>query len=108
MSKTQLSVNQINQIKIDLGEGKEFLKDEEVLVLAPKVKNLLSIHIPFLSEEKELIVLFKIIRLIDRKLYDLLPNEYYELIRDVETGISEEEAKELQKRLVQINSTLTD
>lgn len=58
-----------------------------------------AINLPFLREEKEFIVFAKVIRWVDRQLYQLLPNEYYELVKDATDGISAEEALKIEERL---------
>ncbi|HEY4786352.1 MAG TPA: hypothetical protein VIH57_09900 [Bacteroidales bacterium] len=93
-----LTKDQIDQILLDMGKSQlEMLTDAEVNALAQKVNE--KINLPFLSEEKELIVFAKIIKWIDRELYKVLPNEYYKLIRDSTDGISPEEAKAIEDRL---------
>ena len=39
------------------------------------------------------------IPVVDRQLYRLLPNEYYELVKDASDGISKEEAVKIEERL---------
>lgn len=97
---------QIEQIKADMNEKCEMLTNEQVVVLANKVNK--KVNIPFLSEDKEFTVLFKIIRWVDKELYKLLPNEYYELIHDSTDGISEEEADALNRRLTPLINKVID
>ncbi len=106
MATMMLTKVQLAQIKTDMEKTSEMLTDAEVLVLAQKVNK--EVNIPFLSEEKELKVLFKIIRWIDKELYKLLPNEYYTLIHDSADGISEEEAENLRNRLVPLINKVVD
>ena len=101
-----LTVLQLEQIKTDMDEICEMLTEALVLVLAQKVNE--KVNIPFLSESKELKVFFKIIRWIDKELYKILPNEYYELIHDSTDGISEEEAENLRTRLVPLINKVID
>jgi hypothetical protein len=103
-----LNSTQIAQIKEDLGTDKEFLKDEEVLAIAENVKAKIPFKIPFLSDQTVLTILFKNVRKIDRELYKLLPNEYYELVRNLSDGISSDEAKELIRRLTPLINKLID
>ena len=92
-----LTSDQLNQIKLDMSETTQMLSDAQVNALAQKVNK--AINLPFLKEEKELIVFAKLVRLIDQKLYQLLPNEYYELIKVANDGISKEDAVIMQQRL---------
>jgi len=103
-----LNSTQIAQIKEDLGTDKEFLTDEEVLAIAENVKAKIPFKIPFLSDQTVLTILFKNVRKIDRELYKLLPNEYYELVRNLSDGISSDEAKELIRRLTPLINKLID
>lgn len=61
-----------------------------------------KIGLPFVSERKEQKVIAKLVKKIDRFLYDNLPNEYYELIRMPEDGITEEEAEVMKERLTDL------
>ncbi len=103
-----LNSAQIAKIKEDLGIDNEFLKDEEVLTIAENVKAKIPFKIPFLSDQTVLTILFKNVRKIDRELYKLLPNEYYELVRNASDGISSDEAKELIRRLTPLINKLID
>ena len=103
-----LNSTQIAQIKEDLETDKEFLTDEEVLAIAENVKAKIPFKIPFLSDQTVLTILFKNVRKIDRELYKLLPNEYYELVRNLSDGISSDEAKELIRRLTPLINKLID
>ena len=101
-----LTSNQLDQIKLDMNETIQMLSDAQVTALAQQVNK--AVNLPFLKEEKELIVFAKIIRLIDQKLYQLLPNEYYELIKDASDGISKEEASVMKKRLTPLVNDAVD
>ena len=90
-----------NLKKIESDQSKvEMLTDAQINALAQKVNT--AINLPILSEEKEFIIFVKIIKWIDRKLYDILPNEYYELVNNATDGISKEEAAMLEDRLTPI------
>ena len=97
MNEITLTEAQLAQIRKDMNEQVEMLSDAEVNALAQKVNN--AINLPFLREEKEFIVFAKVIRWVDRQLYQLLPNEYYELVKDATDGISAEEALKIEERL---------
>jgi hypothetical protein len=92
-----LTSDQLDQIKLDMNETIHMLSDAQVNALAQQVNK--AVNLPFLREEKELVVFAKVVRLIDQKLYQLLPNEYYELIKDANNGISKEEATVIEQRL---------
>ena len=97
MSDITLTTSQLEQIKRDMNEQVEMLSDAEVNALAQKVNK--AINLPFLGEEKEFTVFVKLIKWIDKQLYQLLPNEYYKLVKDATDGVSKEEALEIEKRL---------
>ena len=97
MAEITLTKQQLNQIKEDIDKRVEMLTDAEINAIAQKVNK--AINLPFLNEEKEFIVFGKIIKLVDRQLYRLLPNEYYELVKDASDGISKEEAVKIEERL---------
>jgi hypothetical protein len=98
MSEIRLTQAQLEQIKKDMTVQVEMLTDAEVNALAQKINQV--INLPFIKkEEKELIVFIKVIKKIDQLLYQLLPNEYYELVKDASDGISKEEAYKIEERL---------
>jgi len=97
MSEIKLTQSQLAKIKRDMNEQVEMLTDAEVNALAEKVNA--AINLPFLKEEKEYVVFVKVIKWVDRKLYELLPNEYYELVKNSTDGISKEEAIQIEERL---------
>jgi len=97
MSEITLTKTQLEKISTDMNDQVEMLTPEEVNALAMKVNK--AINLPFISEEKEFVVFVKIIKWIDKKLYQLLPNEYYELINDATNGISKEEAMIIEERV---------
>lgn len=97
MPTITLTPQQITEIRNEMYKQEEMLTDLEVQALAQKVNE--KINLPFLKEDKEFIVFFKIIKFIDKALYQLLPNEYYGLIKDATDGITREEARIIIKRL---------
>lgn len=97
MKKIRLSRKQLEKVDSDMNKQVEMLTDAEVNALAQKVNEV--INLPLLKEKREFIVFVKIIKWIDKKLYQIIPNEYYELIREASDGISEEEAKLFEDRL---------
>lgn len=58
-----------------------------------------KINVPIVKETKEEKIIIKVVMTIDRFLYDSLPNEFYDLIRTADKGITDKEAKRLIKRL---------
>jgi len=96
MSEITLTKKQLKKIKNDMKET-EMLTDAEINAIAQKVNKVTNL--PFLDEEKEFIVFGKIIKRIDQVLYNLLPNEYYELVKDASDGINKEEATKFEERL---------
>ena len=106
MSEIKLTPEQLTQIKKDMNEKVEMLNDAEINALAQKVNK--AVNLPFLNEEKEFVVFAKIIKWVDKQLYQLLPNEYYELVKDASDGISKEEAIKIEDRLAPIiNNVVT-
>jgi len=97
MSEIKLTKSQLKKIKRDMDKKVEMLTDAEINAIAQKVNKIFNL--PFLNEEKEFIVFGKVIKLVDRQLYHLLPNEYYELVKDSSDGISKEEAAKIEERL---------
>ncbi|MFK7757898.1 MAG: hypothetical protein AB8B53_13290 [Flavobacteriales bacterium] len=89
-----LTTRHFKQIDKDM-KGSNMLSDSEILAIAHKVNAV--INLPFVREEKELVVFVKLIKKLDEKLYELLPNEYYQLIRDAEDGISADEAESMEE-----------
>ncbi len=73
------------------------MTEEEIRDLAKRLNE--KINVPIISETGELKILIKIVFKIDRFLYDHLPNEFYELVRDLDKGINDKEAKRLIRRL---------
>lgn len=78
-------------------EKRSKMTDEEVKDLAKRLNE--KINAPIINETGEEKILIKIVIEIDRFLYDNLPNEFYGLIRSLDKGIDDNEAKRLIKRL---------
>jgi hypothetical protein len=78
-------------------EKRTKMTDEEIKDLAVRLNE--KINIPFIREINEQKIYIKVIVTIDRFLYDNLPNELYDLIRSLDEGISDDEAKRLIKRV---------
>ena len=70
---------------------------EEIKELAKRLNE--KIDVPLVRETTEEKILIKVVLQIDRFLYDNLPNELYDLIRSLDKGIDDDEAKRLITRL---------
>lgn len=97
MAEITLTGQQMVKIREEMDKKVEMLTDGEINAIAQKVNKV--INLPLINEEKEFIVFVKLIKLIDTQLYKLLPNEYYELIKDASDGISKEEAATIEERI---------
>lgn len=97
MPTVTLTTDQLVQIKKEMNEQIEMLTDSEVQALAHKLNE--HINLPFLKPEKEFVVFVKLIKWIDKLLYQMLPNEYYSMVKDTSDGISEDEAENMKNRL---------
>lgn len=77
---------------------------------AQDLANLLNqkINIPIMGETSEGKILLKIVIKIDTFLYDNLPNEFYDLMRSLNKGIDDDEAKRLIKRLSKLANKKID
>ncbi|MCZ6692791.1 MAG: hypothetical protein O6939_02690 [Bacteroidetes bacterium] len=73
------------------------LTHDEIKDLAQRLNE--KINVPIINETKEEKILIKIVIKIDNFLYDNLPNEFYDLVRSIDRGIDDDEAKRLIKRL---------
>lgn len=87
-------------------EKRSKLTTEEIKNLAQRLNK--KINVPIINETKEEKILIKIILTIDNFLYDNLPNEFYDLIRDSKNGIDNREAKRLVKRLTKLANDKID
>lgn len=92
----KLNKKKFKKIKKD-AEGTQMLTDGQVAALAEKLNN--EINFPIIGENLEELLLAKIIRRIDRKVYQLLPNEYYSLVKKSSDGISDEDAENIEARM---------
>lgn len=97
MTTITLTEEQRKAVKEDMDQKIEMLSDQEVEALASKLNE--EIKLPFIKEGKEQTVFVKTVKLIDRNLYQCLPNELYGLVKDTSDGISDEEVKELSSVL---------
>lgn len=82
------------------------MTEEEIKDLAVRLNE--KIDVPFIKETGEEQILVKIIFKIDTFLYDNLPNEFYDIIRSSDRGISNKEAKRLVRRLTKLANDKID
>ena len=78
-------------------EKRSKMTQEEIKDLAERLSE--KIDVPIINETTEEKILIKIVLKIDGFLYDNLPNELYDLVRSLDNGIDDNEAKRLIKRL---------
>ena len=100
MTKITLTDEQYEQILCDYNaavENRKKLTKDQLERIATELNG--KIDVPLISEETEKKILVKIIKKVDRFLYDNLPNEIYDLIRSTEDGINDKEARTLIVRL---------
>jgi sugar-specific transcriptional regulator TrmB len=82
------------------------MTEEEIKDLAQRLNR--KINVPIINETGEEKILIKIILKIDNFLYDNLPNEFYELVRNADRGIDNKEAKRLVRRLTRLANEKID
>ena len=87
-------------------EERKRMTNEEIKDLAHRLNK--KIDIPLVKETGEERILIKIILKIDTFLYDHLPNEFYDLIRTADNGITDAEAKNLVRRLTKLANRKID
>ncbi len=78
----------------------DVLSEQEIAILAHRVSKV--IDQPFIDKERDLLIFTKIIKGIDRELYQLLPYDYYMLVKDETEGVSREIAEEIERRVIPI------
>lgn len=82
------------------------MTDEEIKDMAQRLNRI--INVPIINETGEEKILVKIILKIDNFLYDNLPNELYDLVRDVKKGIDDKKARRLIRRLTRLANEKID
>lgn len=87
-------------------EQRSKMTEDEIKDLAQRLNK--KINVPVINETGEEKILIKIILKIDNFLYDNLPNEFYELVRDVDKGIDNKEARRLVRRLTRLANEKID
>ncbi len=78
-------------------EARSKMTKEEIKDLARRLNK--KINVPIVKETHEEKIIIKVVKRIDNFLYDHLPNEIYDLVRSLDKGIDDKEAKRLIKRL---------
>lgn len=81
-------------------EKRQNMTMEEIKDLAERINE--RINIPLVRETREEKILVKVILKVDTFLYNHLPNEIYDLVRSIDRGIDDDEAKRLIKSLAQL------
>lgn len=87
-------------------EKRSKMTTEEIKELATRLNR--KINVPIINETGEEKILIKIVLQIDNFLYDNLPNEFYDLVRSVDKGIDNREAKRLVRRLTRLANKKID
>lgn len=96
----ELTVDQFKQLLEDYHAEpikRSKLEEDEIMDIAKRLNE--KINVPIINETREEKILIKIVVKIDTFLYDNLPNEFYDLVRSMDKGIDDDEAKRLIKRL---------
>ena len=78
-------------------EKRTKMSQDEIKALASRLNQ--KINVPLIGETTEEKILIKVVLKVDGFLYDNLPNEIYDLVRSLDKGIDEDEAKRLVTRL---------
>jgi len=78
-------------------EKRTKMSEDEIKALASRLNE--KINVPLIGETTEEKILIKVVLKVDGFLYDNLPNEIYDLVRNVDKGVDEDEAKRLITRL---------
>jgi len=105
MGIISLNNTQLLLIERDLN-GLEILMPMQIFTIAGKIDD--QIRFPKLETEEKYKVICKIIKKIDRAMYNVLPNEYYDLINIENKGIENKEAEVIKQRLVDVLSKYID
>lgn len=76
------------------------MTDAQILDIAQRLNG--KINVPLINETGEEKILIKIVKRVDRFLYDNLPNEFYDLIQSSNKGIDDDEARRLSTSLTNL------
>lgn len=105
----ELTTEQFTELLSDfyaVPEKRSKMTTEEIMELATRLNK--KINVPIINETGEEKILIKVILKVDNFLYDNLPNEFYDLIRSVDKGIDDKEAKRLVRRLTRLANDKID
>ncbi len=97
MTTIVLTAEQRSNILLDADRKIEMLSENELESIATKLNGV--VNLPVIGEAKEQVILVKLVKTIDRFIYQRIPNEIYELVRNSSDGISDEEARLIEERL---------
>lgn len=96
---SEVSAAEHQSIKQNLAiSGRDFLSDDEAELIAERLNVLFDI--PLLTEGLEAVVWLKVVRLLDRLLDKLLPDEIYHAVRDTAIGVLSVEPWQYRERLI--------
>lgn len=98
MKKTIVLTDEQYQTIIGNELRTEKLTKNELEIIATKINK--KINIPLIGEEKEQMIISKIVNRMDKFIYDNLPDEVYGLIHTMDDGIIDEKEFELIKERI--------
>ena len=96
MPSISLSTTQLALLDREMN-GLEILRPIQIFTMADEIEE--KIRLPKLPTKERYKVICKIIKKVDRAMYQCLPNEYYELINTADKGIKVQEAEIIRQRL---------
>ena len=96
MPSISLSTTQLALLDREMN-GLEILRPIQIFTMADEIEE--KIRLPKLPANERYKVICKIIKKVDRSMYQCLPNEYYELINSEKKGIKPQEAEVIRQRL---------
>lgn len=99
MTGISLTNTQLKLIERDL-TGLEILMPIQIFTIANKIDS--QIKFPKLEINEIYKVMCKIIKKVDRAMYGVIPNEYYDLINYEKKGINNKDAEVIKQRLINI------
>lgn len=82
------------------------MTEAEIEVFASPINE--RFEIPLVKESGEQRILRKVVLRVDNFLYDNVPNELYDMVRSVDKGISDKEARQLIRRLTRLANDKLD
>ena len=95
-----LTSDQLDNV-ISNSEAKvSMLTEEQVEAVATRLNN--KINIPFTGEGREQKIARKIVRRVDQFLFNILPDEVYEMVNAAHDGIDKDEAEMIKVRVAKL------